>query len=112
MKYPLYCNVRVAEEELEGSMEFCRLRLEGLIPGVEFLGRRQLAPCPPVRWLGERCKLRAWGRAPADQQFFCTLRSPYVIKGKQLQKSLNLSARGIAPPPGGQKLHEQGGYQL
>ena len=42
----------------------------------------------------------------------CTLRSLgslfcYVIKDKQLQKSLNLSARGIASPPWGQKLHER-----
>jgi len=55
---------------------------------------------------------RAQGGSPAAQRFLCTLRSPgslfcNVIKGKQLQKSLNLSGRGgegVAPTPWGQKL--------
>jgi len=46
------------------------------------------------------------GGAPGDQRFSCTFRSPgslfcYVIKSKQLQKSLSLAANGMRQPHGG-----------
>jgi len=39
--------------------------------GVEFLGEGQLAPSPPARRSGERCKLPSgvWGGAPAEIEF-------------------------------------------
>ena len=57
------------------------------------------------------------GTATAAQRFLCTLRSPgslfcYVIRDKQLQKSRNRAVSGLRQPCVGQKLHEQGGYQL
>ena len=41
--------------------------------GVEFLGRRQRAPSPPVRGLRERCKLPQLGpgRSPDRNRFWC-----------------------------------------
>ena len=95
-----------------GSIKFRSLRPKGPIAGVEFLGKAH--------------QQRGWGRctslsgvrggAPAAQRFSCTLRSPdsllcCIIRGKQLQKSLN-GSKVVAATPLGQKLHEQGGYQL
>ena len=44
------------------------------------------------------------GGTPAIERFFCTLRSPgflfcYIIKGKQLLKSLDLAVNEVAPTP-------------
>ena len=46
-----------------GLMELCRLRSQGPIAGVRFLGRRQLAPSPTIKGLEERCGLSQ--RCPA-----------------------------------------------
>jgi len=105
-------SVRFAEKRSRGSIKFRSLRPKGPIAGVEFLGKAH--------------QQRGWGRctslsgvrggAPAAQRFSCTLRSPdsllcCIIRGKQLQKSLN-GSKVVAATPLGQKLHEQGGYQL
>ena len=68
----------------------------------------------------ERCKFpqRGPGWSPTAQRFSCTSRSPgilfcYVIEGKQLQNSLNLTARGVAPTPWGARNYmNRGSYQL
>jgi len=39
-------------------MQFCHLKPEEPIAGVGFLEKGQLAPAPPVRGFGERCKLQ------------------------------------------------------
>ena len=53
-----------------GSVQFCRRRPEGV------LGEGTASPSPPVRGLGERCKLPLRGPGGAAQQFFCTFRFP------------------------------------
>jgi len=67
--------------------------------GIEFLKRGQLAPSPLVRGL-RSCKLpkRSLGWSSDSSTIFSTLRSPgrlfcNVIKGRQLQKSLNFENR-------------------
>ena len=73
--------------------------------GVWFLGSRQLAASPSVRGFGGALSIHSIHTAPAAQRFVGTLRSPgslfcYVVKGKQLHKSLNLhAARGVASTP-------------
>ena len=59
---------------------------------------------------------KVWGRVLATQRFCCSLRSPgslfcYVVRGKQLQKSLNLAAteRELCQPPGAPKIIWAGG---
>jgi len=76
-----------------GSIEFCCLRPEGPIARVGLLGKGS-------------------GQSPGRSRFFCTLRSPstpcslfcYVIKGKQLQKSFSLAAKGVEPTPLGPEI--------
>ena len=101
-----------------GSMEFCCLRPKVPIAEVGFLVRRQLA----TSYLQEGLRVLSvppvgsWGRAPAAERFSYILWSLdslfcYLVKGKQLQKSLNLTARRVASTPlDGQKLHEQRSY--
>jgi len=54
------------------------------------------------------------GRAPAAHRFFSVLwgfQAAYfatLFKGKQLQKSLSLAAKGVVPTPWGQNVHEHG----
>jgi len=83
-----------------GSIEFCCLRPEGPIARVGLLGKGS-------------------GQIPGRSRFFCTLRSPstpcslfcYVIKGKQLQKSFSLAAKGVEPtPPGARNYIRRWGW--
>jgi len=71
------------------------------IAGLGFYERGQLAPFPPERRFGECYKLPQWGLGQSHGRLndspgslFC-----YVIKSKQLQKSLNIEARGLHQPP-------------
>jgi len=78
--------------------------------GGEDLGEGAASPLPTSEGIGEHCKLPS---APLND--FSVLHAAlncYVFLGKQLQKSLNLAAKGLCQPPGGQKLHEWGGYHL
>ena len=109
-------------------MQFRRLRSEEPIAGVELLERGQLAPSPSAREFGERCKLPRGEVRPLNDfpvvrglqaaysaallNVIITLSATLLLLRKQLQKSLSLTARRVAPTPLGQKLHEQGGYQL
>ena len=102
-------SMRVVEKE-SGVMEFRYLRPQGPIAGVEFLRWGQLAPSPRGRFgsaVSSPSGVR--GGVPTAQRFSCTSRSPgslfcYVIEGKQLQNSLNLTARGVAPTPWGPEI--------
>jgi len=69
-------------------------------PRRQNTGNKRLQLCT----LCMRCGLM---RSPGS--LFC-----HIINGKQLQNSLSLAARAVAPTPptNGQKLHEQRGYQL
>jgi len=107
--------------------EFCRLRPKGPktearrdVVGVGFLGRTAARPLPTSKGSGERCKLpqRGPGRNRGRTTIFLCFGSPdslfcYVIKGKQLQKYLNLTARGVMPSSLGSqvpKITQAGGY--
>jgi len=104
--------VRVADKQLE---------VNGFLPsdapkadrggGVLGEGANPAASFIPIsKGLGgARCissPIGVRGGAPGDQRFSCTFRSPgslfcYVIKSKQLQKSLSLAANGMRQPHGG-----------
>jgi len=75
----------------------------------------QLALTPPAS--GSRAALRASparSRAVAVERFYSILMFPgsllcHIIKGKQLQKSFNLTAKKVLPTiMAGKKLHKQG----
>ena len=59
--------------------------------------------------------VRGW--APAAQRLSCALRSPgslfcWVIKGKQLQKRLDLAAKRVAPTPLGAGVENAGNESM
>jgi len=86
----------------ESQSSFCNLRPEGPIAGGAVLGEGQIAPSPPESEFGGALS-RVQGEALATQRLFRALRSRdslfcCVVKGKQLQKYLNLAARGLCQP--------------
>jgi len=92
--YPV-CEFPKKSKGVSGSMEFCHLRPEGPIARVGLLGSGSRAE---PQLLTDFSVL--WGFQAA---YFATL-----FKGKQLQKSLSLAAKGVVPTPWGQNVHEQG----
>ena len=73
----------------------------------------QLAPSPPARGFGERCKLSQW--APAAQRFSWTMRyqASYstMLKGRTATEVPQYGSKGVVPAPW-LKITPTGGYQL
>ena len=85
--------------------------------GSGALGEGQLAPSPSAREFGERCKLPRGEVQPLNDfpvvrglqaayaatllNVIITLSATLLLLRKQLQKSLNLTARRVAPTPPG-----------
>jgi len=73
----------------------------------------QLAPSPPARGFGERCKLSQW--APATQRFSWTVRyqASYstMLKGRTATEVPQYGSKEVVPAPG-LEITPTGGYQL
>ena len=89
---------------------------KGPIARVGFLRRRQLAPSPPVRWLGSAVSfstgVRAEPRLLNDFSVLGGLQAAYcaTLFGVSSCRSPSIWQQGgLCQPPGGQKLNQQGG---
>ena len=109
-------SVQCADKELGGSMEFCRLRPKGPIARVGFLRRRQLAPSPPVRWLGSAVSfstgVRAEPRLLNDFSVLGGLQAAYsaTLFGVSSCRSPSIWQQGgLCQPPWGPEIKSAGG---
>jgi len=107
------CTVRAADKEQRGVSEVLPSKARRVDSGGGVIGEAA-SPLPISEGVGQRCELsQPAGPRDAHSTIFLyfEVSSQLILlrfKGKQLQKSLNLSVRGLHQPPWGQNYMSRG----